>query len=154
MPRPHPAIDLTDAEKRDLIGLIQAGKALPEKYRFLLLEDKREVNLVWSGKTRDVCITVLPFQTLAHVGRLFVEEAITGCRKRGASRVDLLAFEFEMGLFPGVLDEARGKGIELAPKQIPPEVFDKRAVDRYQVAVKVIDIFGNDTMTIVPVQLG
>ena len=25
---------------------------------------------------------------------------------------------------------------------------------RYQVAVKVIDIFGNDTMTIVPVNLG
>ena len=31
MPRPDPAIDLTDAEKRDLIGLIQAGIARPEK---------------------------------------------------------------------------------------------------------------------------
>jgi DNA modification methylase len=67
------------------------------------------------------------------VGRLFVEEVIVECRKRSASRVDLLAFEFEMGLFPAVLDEARGKGIELAPKQIPPEVFDKRAVERGQV---------------------
>ena len=67
------------------------------------------------------------------VGRLFVEEVIVECRERSASRVDLLAFEFEMGLFPAVLDEARGKGIELAPKQIPPEVFDKRAVERGQV---------------------
>ncbi len=67
------------------------------------------------------------------VGRLFVEEVIVECRKRGASRVDLLAFEFEMGLFPAVLEEARSKGIELAPKQIPPEVFDKRAVERGQV---------------------
>ena len=50
-----------------------------------------------------------------------------------ASRVNLLAFEFEMGLFPAVPDEARGKGIELAPKQIPPEVFNKRAVERGQV---------------------
>ena len=66
------------------------------------------------------------------VGRLFVEEVIVECRKRSASRVDLLAFEFEMGLFPAVLDEARGKGIELAPKQIPPEVFDKRAAERGQ----------------------
>lgn len=66
------------------------------------------------------------------VGRLFVEEVITECRKRGASRVDVLAFEFEMGLFPAVLDEARQKGIDLAPKQIPPEVFDKRAVDKGQ----------------------
>jgi site-specific DNA-methyltransferase (adenine-specific)/adenine-specific DNA-methyltransferase len=67
------------------------------------------------------------------VGRLFVEEIITECRKRGASRVDVLAFEFEMGLFPAVLEEARGKGIDLAPKYIPAEVFDKRAVDKGQV---------------------
>jgi len=67
------------------------------------------------------------------VGRLFVEEVITECRKRGASRVDVLAFEFEMGLFPAVLEEARGKGIDLAPKYIPAEVFDKRAVEKGQV---------------------
>ncbi|HMO65039.1 MAG TPA: site-specific DNA-methyltransferase, partial [Verrucomicrobiota bacterium] len=67
------------------------------------------------------------------VGRLFIEEVITECRRRGASRVDVLAFEFEMGLFPAVLDEARRKGIDLAPKTIPPEVFDKRAVEKDQV---------------------
>ena len=47
--------------------------------------------------------------------------------------MDILAFEFEMGLFPAVLEEARGKGIDLTPKYIPPDVFDKRAVDRGQV---------------------
>src|SRR5450755_1514922 len=67
------------------------------------------------------------------VGRLFVEAVITECRKRGASRVDVLAFEFEMGLFPAVLEEARSKGVDLAPKYIPAEVFDKRAVDKGQV---------------------
>jgi hypothetical protein len=67
------------------------------------------------------------------VGRLFVEEVITEARKRQASRVDILAFEFEMGLFPAVLDEAKGKGIDIAPKTIPPEVFDKRAVEKGQV---------------------
>jgi len=67
------------------------------------------------------------------VGRLFVEEVITECRKRGATRADILAFEFEMGLFPAVLDEAKRKGIDIAPKYIPAEVFDKRAVDKGQV---------------------
>lgn len=67
------------------------------------------------------------------VGRLFIEEVITECRKRGASRADILAFEFEMGLFPAVLAESKAKGIDLAPKTIPPEVFDKRAVDKGQV---------------------
>jgi hypothetical protein len=74
------------------------------------------------------------------VGRLFVEEVITECRKRGASRVDVLAFEFEMGLFPAVLEEARGKGIDLAPKYIPAEVFDKRAVDKGQVVFHDISL--------------
>ena len=74
MARPDPAIELIDAERRDLIALIRAGKALPEKHRFVLFEDKREV--------------------------------------------------------------------ELAQPR------------RYQVAVKVIDIFGSDTTTIVPVNVG
>ena len=67
------------------------------------------------------------------VSRIFVEEVITECRKRGATRVDLLAFEFEMGLFPAVLEEAKQKGIDLTPKTIPPEVFDRRAVEKGQV---------------------
>jgi len=67
------------------------------------------------------------------VGRLFVEEVITECRKRGAARADILAFEFEMGLFPAALEEAKQKGIDLAPKYIPAEVFDRRAVGKGQV---------------------
>jgi hypothetical protein len=67
------------------------------------------------------------------VTRLFVEEIILECRKKHITRVDILGFEFEMGLFPNVLDEARAKGIDIAPKYIPAEVFDKRAVERNQV---------------------
>ena len=59
--------ELTDAERRDLAKLLDEGKPLPEKYRFILFEDKREVELVWNGKTRDVCTTVLPFQSLEHI---------------------------------------------------------------------------------------
>src|SRR5437763_3053538 len=58
---------LADAEKRDLVKLINEGKPLPEKYRFLLFEDKREVELVWNGKTREVATAILPFQTLEHI---------------------------------------------------------------------------------------
>ena len=67
------------------------------------------------------------------VTRLFVEEVILECRKKHITRVDILGFEFEMGLFPNVLDEARAKGIDIAPKYIPAEVFDKRAVEKNQV---------------------
>jgi len=67
------------------------------------------------------------------VTRLFVEEIILECRKKHITRVDILGFEFEMGLFPNVLDKARAKGIDIAPKYIPAEVFDKRAVEKNQV---------------------
>ena len=62
----HEQVELSDAEKRDLTERILAGKYLPEKYRFLLFEDKSEVELVWNGKNREVCSTVLPFQVLEH----------------------------------------------------------------------------------------
>ena len=67
------------------------------------------------------------------VTRLFVEEIILECRKHHITKVDILGFEFEMGLFPNVLEEARSKGIDIAAKYIPAEVFDKRAVERNQV---------------------
>ena len=58
---------LTDNEKRDAIKFLQEGKPLPEKYRFLLFDDDREVELVWNGKTQEVCNLVLPFQTIEHI---------------------------------------------------------------------------------------
>jgi DNA modification methylase len=67
------------------------------------------------------------------VTRLFVEEIINECRQKHLTKVDILGFEFEMGLFPSVQEEAKSKGIDLALKHIPREVFDKRAVERGQV---------------------
>lgn len=67
------------------------------------------------------------------VTRLYAEEVILECREKRISRVDILAFEFEMGLFPNIQEEAKAKGIDMALKYIPREVFDKRAVERNQV---------------------
>lgn len=58
---------LTDQEKQDIIRHLEADKPLPEKYRFLLFEDKREVELVWHGKTNEVTNVVLPFQVIEQV---------------------------------------------------------------------------------------
>src|SRR3989339_352819 len=60
-------IFLTDNEKRDIIKYIEAGKPLPDKYRFLLFDEKREVELVWNGKTNEVTNAVLPFQFIEQV---------------------------------------------------------------------------------------
>src|SRR5690606_36993477 len=108
------ALAQKEREFRELI--LRAYKALP-----------LEGDSFFHGKQGGRLVTIGPINL--PVGRLYVEEVITECRKRGASRADILAFEFEMGLFPAVLEEAKQKGIDLSPKQIPPEVFDKRAVE-------------------------
>src|SRR5436305_13269325 len=58
---------LTEQEKQEVIRFLEADKPLPDKYRFLLFGDKREVELVWNGKTGEVCTIVLPFQTIEQV---------------------------------------------------------------------------------------
>jgi DNA modification methylase len=93
--------------------------------------EKTEGFATFHGKKAGRMVSVGPINM--PVTRLFVEEVILECRKKHISRVDILGFEFEMGLFPNVLDEARAKGIDIAPKYIPAEVFDKRAVEKNQV---------------------
>ena len=58
---------LTEQEQQEITRFIEADKPLPDKYRFLLFEEKREVELVWNGKTNEVCNIVLPFQTIEQV---------------------------------------------------------------------------------------
>lgn len=103
---------------RELILKAYRAEALPDRAFF-------------HGKNGSRLVVVGPINL--PVGRLFVEEVITECRKRGASRVDILAFEFEMGLGGVASEEAQRKGIDMALKTIPPEVFDKRAVEKGQV---------------------
>jgi len=67
---------LSDNEKREIIKHLEADRPLPEKYRFLLFKEKREVELVWNGKTNEVCNVVLPFQTIEHVDEPRAEEDV------------------------------------------------------------------------------
>ena len=110
-----------EAREREFVGLIlNAYKA-----------DSTEGFKTFQGKKTGRLVAVGPVNV--PVSRLFVEEVILECRQKHITKVDILGFEFEMGLFPNVLDDARSKGIDISPKHIPAEVFDKRAVDKGQV---------------------
>ena len=93
--------------------------------------EKVEGFIAFHGKKAGRMVSIGPVNL--PVTRLFVEEIILECRKHHITRVDLLGFEFEMGLFPNILNEAKEKGIDIAAKYIPADVFDKRAVERNQV---------------------
>ena len=70
-------LNLTDNEKRDVIKYLESGKPLPEKYRFLLFDTDKEVELLWNGKTDEVESMVLPFQAIEHIDEPRSEEKIT-----------------------------------------------------------------------------
>ena len=137
-------LNLGKYERQHFIGL---NPNLREAQQQQQLEEKEKafINLILRAYSAEKTDSFTAFQgvragRLVAVGpvnlpvtRLFIEEIILECRKNRITRVDILGFEFEMGLFPNALDEARSKGIDLAPKYIPAEVFDKRAVEQNQV---------------------
>ena len=67
------------------------------------------------------------------VTRLFVERVIDECKRSNVTKADVIAFEYEMGLFPNMQEEARKFGVDIAFKYIPRDIFDKRAVAAGQV---------------------
>jgi hypothetical protein len=94
-------LKLTDQEKQEIIRHFEKNRELPEKYRFLLFEDKREVELVWNGKTNEVCNIVLPFQTREQVDEPRTEQPTTDATQfvlfstdaRGRQYIDKLSKE-------------------------------------------------------------
>ena len=83
------------------------------------------------GKRGAVPVVVGPIDAPVTLGQ--INEIVAECRKRKISKVEVLGFEFEMGLTPAAQDEAKAKGVTLSLKYIPKDVFDKRAVERGQV---------------------
>jgi adenine-specific DNA-methyltransferase len=106
-----------------------------EQYLHLILSAYKAQRVLqmppFHGKKGANAIVVGPID--APVTLALVHEVLAACRKQKISKVDVLGFEFEMGLTPAVQDEAKAGGINLSLKYIPKDVFDKRAVERGQV---------------------
>ncbi len=62
------------------------------------------------------------------VSEIDIETCIDAALDAGLNRVDILGFEFEMGISPLIADRAREKGLTLTLRFIPADVFDARAV--------------------------
>jgi adenine-specific DNA-methyltransferase len=60
-------MNLSEDEKAEIKRLIDAGRSLPDKYRWRLFETPRETELIWPGKTSEVTNVVLPFQTIEQI---------------------------------------------------------------------------------------
>ncbi len=106
-----------------------------EHYLTLILQAYKAERLFqlppFHGRKGPALVVVGPVD--APVTRQQVMEIVAACRQHRASRVDVLGFEFEMGLVPYVRDEVQAQGVNMSLKYIPKDVFDRRAVERGQV---------------------
>ncbi|MCK4654974.1 MAG: site-specific DNA-methyltransferase, partial [Candidatus Cloacimonetes bacterium] len=88
------------------------------------------------------------------VTKSLIQEILNECIEKTITKVDVLGFEFEMGLKPYIKQELAEYGVNLVLKNIPREVFDKRAVEKGQVKfydvayLEVKPVIKNKTVTV------
>ena len=113
-------IKLEEKEKKYLELIGEAYKAEP-------VNDFNTFHFKKNGRLVSVGPIDIP------VSRTFVEHVVNEAKEKNVSKIDVLGFEFEMGLFPETIEDAKRKGVDVQFKYIPKDVFDKRAVDKSQV---------------------
>ena len=111
----------TQKREKDFERLILGAYKATEVSGFETIHGKKGANFVSLGPINQP------------LSRNHVEEVISECLKNNITSVDILGFEYEMGLFPTIQEEAKSKGLSLSYKQIPMDVFDERAVSKGEV---------------------
>ena len=137
-------LNLGGYERVHQVGI---DSSLDEESKQLQASIKREefVDLILSAYGAQKSDQLIPFAgskggTAILIGALDlavtqdqVQQAVDTALSVGISRVDVLGFEFEMGISPAMSDAAKEQGLTLTIRYIPNEVFDKRAIARGQV---------------------
>lgn len=145
--KPYRAFEILNLGKYERQWFVGIDPTLPEaqkaavsaakeaQYLSLILQAYKaeavEQSPPFHGRKTGAFVLVGPVD--APVTEAQVTDAVEGARRLGAGRVDVLGFEFEMGITPRVVDEAKAKGVTVALRAIPKDVFDKRAIDKGQV---------------------
>jgi adenine-specific DNA-methyltransferase len=137
-------LNLGGYERNQLGGANLSGD---EKSQQIVRASKREefINLILSAYGGIRSDQLMPFAgvkggTAIFIGEIDsavtqdqVQNAIDSALSVGISRIDILGFEFEMGISPAMSDAAKVQGLTLTVRYIPNEVFDKRAISKGQV---------------------
>ena len=139
--KPYRSFEILNLGKYERQYFIGIDPTLPEDQRraIALQKDEHYVTLILQAYKAERVFQSPPFHgrkgpALILVGAVDAPVTSDAARKLGATQVQILGFEFEMGLTPRITDEARTQGVHLALRYIPKEVFDKRAVEKSQVS--------------------
>lgn len=111
-----------------------ARKSKEELYVNLILEAYKakriEGHKTLHGSKAGRFVNVGPLDVPVTQSRLL--DIFEECKQKLYTQVDVLGFEFEMGLTPQFIQELKEKGVAITLKYIPKDVFDKRAVEKGQ----------------------
>ncbi len=145
--KPYRAFELLNLGKYERRYFLDVNPDLPEEEQKKQLEVKHEqyINLILEGyKAKRVHgLKMLHGQKgerFVHIGpvdfpvtKAVINDIYEECKEKIITNVDVLGFEFEMGLIPYVQQEMKDVGVNLGLRNIPREVFDKQAVEKGQV---------------------
>jgi len=140
------AFELLNLGKYERRYFLDVNPDLPEEEQKKQLEVKHEqyINLILEGyKAKRVHgLKMLHGQKgerFVHIGpvdfpvtKAVINDIYEECKEKIITNVDVLGFEFEMGLIPYVQQEMKDVGVNLGLRNIPREVFDKQAVEKGQ----------------------
>ena len=71
-------MNLTPAEKNDILEIIKSGGKLPKEYIYKLYEQDEDVFLFWNGRKEEVTNVVLPFHSIEHIDEPRIENQEEG----------------------------------------------------------------------------
>ena len=124
-------VDPTQPEKVRL----EQSRLKEEQYLELILTaysaERSPQSAPFHGFKGPIAVLVGPID--APVTKSVVQNAIKKAKEMNITKVDIIGFEFEMGIKPALQDDARQEGVTLSLKYIPNDVFDKRAIEKGQV---------------------
>lgn len=113
---------LVERNRQDFVSLILEAYSAQPVEGFRVLHGRKGNRMVHVGPLK------------VPVTKSLAQEIFYECIENDVTNVDVLGFEFEMGLVPETAQEFyQDKGVQMNFKYIPTEVFDERAVKKGQV---------------------
>jgi len=113
---------ISKPEKREMI--LRKGKEFEklilEAYGANVIKDHD----IFVGEKNNRLVYISPINW--HISRDDIDKITEECLKHKITKVDVLGFAYEMGLFPKAQNSAKEKGLDINFKRIPDEVFNSR----------------------------
>lgn len=129
------------------------GLNLKEKCEDFILKEyraKAERIHIFAGIKNNRRIVIGPLDGPVTIS--FIETVLEKAQRMHFREIDLLGFEFEYGIMPGVFEKSRN--IDLALKYIPSEIFNERMAEGEQIYfydlgyIEISPIFDDDKLAI------